>query len=39
MSARATAIVESQWRAAERLSFHAIRKQLAIFFERITKHR
>jgi hypothetical protein len=38
-SARATAIVESQWRAAERLSFHAIRKQLAIFFERITNHR
>jgi len=38
-SVRATAIVESQWRAAERLSFHAIRKQLAIFFERISNHR
>jgi hypothetical protein len=33
--ARATAIVESQWRAAERLSFQAIRKQLAIFFGRL----
>lgn len=32
---RATAIIESQWRAAERLSFEAIRKQLAIFFDRI----
>jgi hypothetical protein len=32
---RATAIVESQWRAAERLSFHAIRKQLEVFFHRI----
>jgi hypothetical protein len=38
-SVHAAAIVESQWRAAERLSFHAIRKQLAIFFERITNHR
>jgi hypothetical protein len=37
-SARATAIVETQWRAAERLSFQAIRKQLAIFFSRITDH-
>lgn len=34
-NARATAVIESQWRAAERLSFEAIRKQLAIFFERI----
>ena len=34
---RATAIVESQWRAAERISFHAIQKQLAVFFERIGK--
>jgi hypothetical protein len=32
---RATAIMESQWRAAERLSFEAIRKQLEIFFARI----
>ena len=32
---RATAIVETQWRAAERISFQAIRKQLAVFFERI----
>ena len=32
---RATAIVESQWRAAERVSFHAIQTQLAVFFERI----
>ena len=37
-SARATAIVETQWRAAERLSFQAIRKQLAIFFARIANH-
>ena len=35
---RATAIVETQWRAAERLSFQAIRKQLAIFFSRIAHH-
>jgi hypothetical protein len=33
--ARATAIIETQWRAAERLSFHAVRKQLALFFARI----
>jgi hypothetical protein len=33
--ARATAIIESQWRAAERLSFHAVRKQLELFFARI----
>jgi hypothetical protein len=32
---RAIAIVETQWRAAERISFQAVRKQLAIFFERI----
>lgn len=32
---RATAIIESQWRAAERLSFQAVRKQLKIFFDRI----
>ncbi|HLW36520.1 MAG TPA: hypothetical protein VKS98_12755 [Chthoniobacterales bacterium] len=35
---RATAIVESQWRAAERVSFQAVRKQLAIFFSRIADH-
>jgi len=34
-NARATAVIESQWRAAERLSFEAVRKQLAIFFDRI----
>lgn len=34
---RATAIVETQWRAAERISFQAVRKQLAVFFERIEK--
>lgn len=33
--ARATAIVATQWRAMERLSFSATRKQLAIFYERI----
>jgi hypothetical protein len=38
-SARATGIVESQWRAAERLSFQAVRKQLALFFARIGDHR
>jgi hypothetical protein len=32
---RATAIVESQWRAMERLSFSATRKQLKIFFDRV----
>lgn len=37
-SARATAIVETQWRAAERVSFQAIRKQLAIFFSRLADH-
>ena len=36
--ARATAVVETQWRAAERLSFHAVRKQLALFFARIGDH-
>jgi hypothetical protein len=36
-AARATAIVETQWRAAERISFPAIQKQLAVFFERIEK--
>jgi hypothetical protein len=35
---RATAIVETQWRAAERLSFQAVRKQLALFFARISDH-
>lgn len=33
--ARATAVVESQWRAMERLSFSATRKQLEIFYERL----
>lgn len=37
-ASRATAIVESQWRAAERLSFSAVRKQLALFFGRIANH-
>jgi len=36
-AARAAAIVESQWRAAERISFQAVRKQLAVFFDRIGK--
>jgi hypothetical protein len=34
-NARATAIIESQWRAAERLSFQAVRLQLEAFFARI----
>jgi hypothetical protein len=34
--ARATAIVESQWRAAERLSLQAVRKQLEVFFAKLT---
>src|SRR5262249_8477839 len=34
---RATAIVETQWRAAERISFHAVRKQLMSFFARLEK--
>jgi hypothetical protein len=33
-NARATAIMESQWRALERLSFQAVRTQLAKFFAR-----
>ena len=32
---RAAAIIESQWRAAERLSFPAVRKQLQLFFARL----
>ena len=32
---RATAIVETQWRAAERMSFSAVQKQLAFFFNRL----
>src|SRR5205807_2324987 len=36
---RATAIVETQERAAERISFASIRKQLALFFGRIANHR
>lgn len=34
-SARGTIFVESQWRSMERLSFEAVRKQLAIFFGRL----
>ncbi len=34
-NARAAAIIESQVRAAERLSFQAVRSQLSIFFARI----
>jgi hypothetical protein len=34
-SARAQIVVESQWRALERLSFRAIRPQLADFFARL----
>ena len=34
-ASRATAVIESQWRAAERISFQAVRKQLSIFFARI----
>jgi hypothetical protein len=34
-NARATAVVESQWRALERLSFPAVRKQLASFFAKL----
>ncbi len=34
-NARAAVVVESQWRALERLSFEAVRKQLAEFFARI----
>jgi len=32
---RAKAIVETQWRAAERMSFSAVQKQLAYFFGRL----
>lgn len=32
---RAKAIVETQWRAAERLSFQAVQKQLTYFFDRL----
>jgi hypothetical protein len=35
-AARATAIVETQWRAAERVSFHAVQRQLAVFFKRLS---
>src|SRR5437016_4831028 len=35
-AARATAIVESHWRAAERVSFQAVRNQLESFFERLS---
>lgn len=34
---RATAVIESQWRAAERISFQAVRKQLSIFFTQIAR--
>lgn len=34
-NARATAIVQTQWRALERLSFSATRKQLEIFYDRL----
>ena len=34
-NARATAIIESQWRAEERLSFQAVHSQLEAFFARI----
>jgi hypothetical protein len=34
-SGRATAVMESQWRALERLSFQAVRPQLANFFAQI----
>lgn len=36
-AARATAIIETQWRAAERISFQSVQRQLASFFERIEK--
>jgi hypothetical protein len=35
-NARAAAILESQWRSAERLSFQAVRGQLVKFFDGIT---
>jgi hypothetical protein len=34
-SARATAMMESQWRGLERVSFQAVRAQLAVFFARL----
>jgi hypothetical protein len=34
---RAKAIVETQWRAAERMSFSAVQKQLAYFFNRLAE--
>jgi hypothetical protein len=36
-SARATAVVESQWRGLERLSFQAVRTHLTDFFARLGK--
>jgi hypothetical protein len=36
-NARATAIMESQWRALERISFHSVRPQLAAFFNNLGK--
>src|SRR5436305_273875 len=36
---RAKAIVETQWRAAERMSFSALQKQLAYFFGRLENSR
>ncbi len=36
-AARATAIMESQWRALERISFQATRPQLAAFFAHVAK--
>ena len=37
-AARATTIMESQWRGLERLSFQAVRKQLNAFFARLGKN-
>jgi hypothetical protein len=34
---RATAVLESQWRALERISFQAVHKQLTAFFARLGK--
>src|SRR5437588_3422044 len=34
---RATAIIETQWRAAERMSFQAVQSQLAHFFSRLAR--
>ncbi len=36
-NARATAIMEAQWRSLERISFQSLRPQLAAFFEHIKK--